>query len=385
MENQMVKVESVEQKNEKIIKNETTADFNDEILSTYKEKNYEKCSKLLEVSLRVNPSNTQNKILQSSCWTLLGIKRSETYSMLKEIIEKEPKNSFAFYGIGFAHYSDGDLKECIKYLNRAIELNPTNAMQKAVELKQKATIVMDSISDGKLNKTFKDEIELNFYIFVAKIKFESNNIERALKVLNTASYMDCNNVKIQENISAIRRSFIKHLVEKMENIVKGDVAQDLKTMETKRKLRKAEKLIKRDRITEANKLLEEVEELNPGSDETIFLKGYALYMSGSLKLAIPLLKEAENLNPSHERAKEFRENAEKLEELINESAQKMNEKKNQISVELLTEALAIDGENFRVNQALFFQRSLANFSLGNANEAVFDFKGYESLQKKNFI
>lgn len=119
------------------------------IQEAYQNKSYKECLKLIEESESVDPSNISHKILQTYCWTSLNINKAETNARLKKIIEDDPKNSFAYYGLGFAHYCNGELMESVEYLKRAIELNPTGVMQKAVELKQKATNVMEAICDGK--------------------------------------------------------------------------------------------------------------------------------------------------------------------------------------------------------------------------------------------
>lgn len=125
------------------------SNLSQDIQAVYQKKQYKECLKLIEESQKADPSNVQHKILQASCWSLLNINNAETYKMLKQIIKDDPKNSFAYYGIGLAHYCDGELMESVSYLTRAVELNPSNAMQKAVELKQKATNVMAAICDGE--------------------------------------------------------------------------------------------------------------------------------------------------------------------------------------------------------------------------------------------
>lgn len=124
-------------------------DLNIKILNTYQKQEYNDCLRYLEESLKIDPHNTHHQILQASCWTVLDINGNETYELLKKIIRDDPKNSFAYYGIGFKYYHDGELMESVEYLKQAISLNPTNAMQKAVELKQKATCVMEAICDGE--------------------------------------------------------------------------------------------------------------------------------------------------------------------------------------------------------------------------------------------
>lgn len=366
------------QPNKKQIK---TSDLNEEVLVTYQKKEYTDCLKLIDESLEINPTNTHHKILQTSCWTMLDINGIETYETLKSIIQEDPKNSFAYYGIGLKHYADGELMESVEYFNKAISLNPTNSMQKAVELKQKATRVMEAICDGKCEMLSRNETY--FYFLTANIKFETNNIEKALKVLSAAMFTDPENLKVQANISNLRHFYIKDLVRRLESEVKTDVLTKCQKLEAAKKLKKAEDFIKADKTAEAEKLLEDVSEIDPQSDELVYLKGFFLYMSGSLKQAIPLIEEALNLNPNLEKAKELREKAEKLCEYMDASAEKMCQKKHTESIELLTKAISVDEGNQRINQAAYFQRALAYFTLGNSSKAFADFKKFEALQKGN--
>lgn len=159
-----------------------------EIIAVYQEKDYEKCLTMICDSLKANSTNTHLKILQASCWTMLKISHDETYKLLNKIIEEEPKNSFAYYGIGFKRYTDGELKESIEHLHKAIELNPTNSMQKAVELKQKALRITDAIADGKfIEKYLKVNRSQQNSLFHSKGKVRGKSIRES-----TASHRSCN-------------------------------------------------------------------------------------------------------------------------------------------------------------------------------------------------
>lgn len=339
-------------------------DLHQEIVTAYKNKEFANCLLLIDESLKSNPTNTHHKILQTSCWTSLNINGPETFAVLKQILKDEPKNSFAFYGIGLKYYNEGDLMESIEYLTRAIELNPTNAMQKAVELKCKAKSVMEAICDA--NK-----------------KFEANSFEKAMQALSSAIFTDPENIKIQEKINEIRQFFIKDLVARLEWDVKSDLTESCKKLEIEQKLTKAEELLKKGKVERANKLIQEVTESDPKHQNLSYLKGFLLYMQGSLKEAIPVLDEVIQANPELEKAKELHEKAAKLNKLIDAAAEKLKEKKHEESIELLTEVVSIDENNSRINQAAYFQRSLAHFSLANSTKAFADFKMFEALQNKN--
>lgn len=202
----------------------------------------------------------------------------------------------------------------------------------------------------------------------------------ALQVLSAAIFMDPDNKKVQTKISNIRQFFIKDLVSRLESEVGMEIAESQMKIESSKKIERAEQLIDEHNMEEAEKLIEEVSSAKMKSEQFLFVKGYLLYMSGSLKEAIPLLKEATALNPSREKSRKLLENAEKLNKLLDASAEKTTQKKHLESIDLLTELLEVDKENARINQAAYFQRSLAFFSLGKSGNALSDFKKFQSLQ-----
>lgn len=341
---------------------ETVRELHQQIIIAHQKQEYESCLALIEKSLELNPSNTSHKILKASCWTLLNINGAETFAVLKQIIKEEPKNSFAYYGIGLKHYNDGELMESIKYLNKAVELNPTNAMQMAVELKCKAQSVIEAICD-------------------ANVKFETNNIEKAMRVLSTALYTDPKNIKIQEKIKGIQQFFIENLVERLESDVKDDIKEVSEKLEIEEKLKKAEDLLKSGKMEAANRLIEEAADFDSELPQLGYLKGFSFYMLGKLKKSISVLSELLQLEPNLEKVKELRAKAMKIDDLMDAAAEKMKQKKHKESIEILTKVVTIDEDNAMINQAAYFQRSMAHFNLGNSSEAFSDFKRFEALQK----
>lgn len=68
---------------------------------------------------------------------------------LQQDVDKNPKDSFAFYRLGCHHYDRGQLEESVDCLTKAIALNPSKAMQHAAEVKLKANRISKAIKDGK--------------------------------------------------------------------------------------------------------------------------------------------------------------------------------------------------------------------------------------------
>ena len=140
----------------KIIKQ--TVNYTQSITASYQSKDYKKCLDFIDEFFKLPDNNNESanrrkhyRMIQAACWTMLDMKREETFKTLNEILKQEPSNSFAHYGVGLAQYRDGDLSSCLKAFGIAIKLNPTAAMKRAMELKAKAKSIIEMISDGKFN------------------------------------------------------------------------------------------------------------------------------------------------------------------------------------------------------------------------------------------
>lgn len=341
----------------------TAQQLHDQIIAAYQTHNFLPCLELIDISLKSGP-NTHHQILQASCWTSLNINGPETYTMLKQIIAEEPRNSFAYYGLGLKHYSDGNLAECIDFLTKAIELNPTNAMQKASELKYKAKSVMEAICD-------------------ANAKFEARSFEKALRSLSAALYADPENIKIQEKIADIKQFYIKELVEILEKEVKDELTETCKKLEIDEKVTKVEDLVACGKLENAEKVIGEAYEIGLKSLELDYVKSFLLYMQGKLKESIQVLDEVLKAQNDHKKAKELREKAAMIDELQNLAAEKSKQKSHEQAIEIWTKITKIDEKNVIITQSAFFQRSLSHFSMGNSTIAFADFKIFEAMQKEN--
>lgn len=134
------------------------AEYSQEILRVYREKDYRKCVELVDKYLELPKLETQKhgvvscthfKIIRAGCWTMLDDVDIDTiYKCLREIIEADPKNSFAFYAYGLAQYRNGDFNESIESLRNAVKFNTSNAMSRALELKSKSEKIVDLFARG---------------------------------------------------------------------------------------------------------------------------------------------------------------------------------------------------------------------------------------------
>ena len=107
---------------------------------------YQECLEFMSKDTR--NKNDSKKILMTACWSYLGINYNEAVETLKAIIKKDPKNSYAHYGLGHSFYLKGKLKKCLEPFTRAAELNPMS-MARALWYKNISSKILKLINDGK--------------------------------------------------------------------------------------------------------------------------------------------------------------------------------------------------------------------------------------------
>lgn len=127
---------------------------------------YHECLELIENLKRIsyNFDKTELTLLEVGCWTYLGIKHEKSVQLINEIIAKEPYNSHAFYGLGFNLYMNGKFLDCQQPLSRAYDLNPA-FMQQALDYRNNAVKIFETIEDGKLKLGVRIVFYLNFTTF----------------------------------------------------------------------------------------------------------------------------------------------------------------------------------------------------------------------------
>lgn len=340
--------------------------LDEKIIASHASQEFEKCLELIDQSLKLSPSNNSHKLLQASCWISLNTNGPETFEILNKVIAEEPRNSFAYYGLGLKNYNEGNLIETIEFCSKAIEFNPTNAMQKASELKCKAKTVIEALND-------------------ANAKFQANNFEKAMRSLSTALYADPENLKIKEKILQTKQIFIKKLVERLEREVKEELTETCQKLEVDRMVVDTEGLLKKGKLEKAEQMIEEISKIDAIHKDLDYLIAFKHYMEGKLKDAVEILDEILSGANKSEKAKELRDKSSKLECLITSATERISEKKHEEAIDILSEVVTIDKCNVNINQAAYFQRSLAHYSLGNSSSALADFKMFESMQKEREV
>lgn len=206
----------------------------------------------------------------------------------------------------------------------------------------------------------------------AKSQFKLNNCSRAVQMLNAAKSIDPGNHKMFQMIINVRDHFVKDLIARLEREIESEFPDRYKEVE---------KLIVSNQLYKAEKLVEEIYNEEPKVPQAYYLKGLALYMTGSLKEAQKQFDLALEIDDTMECAIKMNRNAKRLHDLIDEASQEMEKKNYTKVIELLTTALATDKDNRVINQAAHFQRALAYYNAGDLPNAFEDYKKFELMSK----
>ena len=314
-------------------------------------KKYDSCLKLIEESLKTWDDVTQLRILQASCWTQLGINFEEAEYQLNEVIQKEPDNGFAYYGLGLSYYFLGDFSKCIAPFTRASELNEATTDRASI-FKNYAMKVLKLVRD-------------------ASEEFKAGRCSKALEMLSLATLIDPDNAAIKRLVQQESDKFLKKVVGDLEDKVLAD--NDMETI-----LNHVTFLVKSGKIAAADDMIPKDEMLS--TSRGWYLKGFIKYMMGSVKMSLFYTKKALVMDTTMDEAKDLKNKAEKLVELIEGATGQMKQNDNEKAIEMLTEALDVDDSNKRIVQAIYFQRAVAKFNSGKQHEAFNDYLLFEALQ-----
>lgn len=343
-----------------------------QLLNLFLSRQYEECLKFIE---KVRTSKVvdaaQLTLLEVGCWTHLGIKQDEGTQKLTELLQKDPRNPFAFYGLGLNFYMNGKFQESLYPFTRAVELKPSS-MQRAAVYKEKATKIIDTLNNGKW--LIKPEFTLNnVLIFLsAASEFSSGRGVKALETMSVAVLIDPENKSVEKIVKKMTDDFLQILVSTLE----AEVFED---SDATAKLNRIEFLIKSNKLADAGNLLPTVD---PTDDRGWFVRGLLAYMKGSLKMSLVCFHKALSLNDKLTEAQEYSQKAEKLVELIEGATHQMSLKNDELAAQMLTEALEVDKENKRIVQAIYFQRSMCKLNMEKQNEAFEDYLQFEALQNQ---
>ncbi|CAD7078799.1 unnamed protein product [Hermetia illucens] len=141
---------------------------------------------------------------------------------------------------------------------------------------------------------------------------------------------------------------------------------------TRYKIMKAECLSFLGRIDEAADIAVNIMKVDTTCADAIYVRGLCLYYSDHLDKGIVHFEHALQLDPDHQKSKEWRVKSKALKDKKERGNTQFKAGKYREAHALYTEALNIDPFNKDINSKLYYNRALVNSKLGNLREAVAD-------------
>lgn len=126
------------------------------IRKTYKQAAYQECLELIDQTPENVKNSSEYKILKATCLNYTG--RSEVaHKLLDEIIKLEPRSAIAHYGKGLVYIDQGKLNASIRCFDTAIEIDPSEKMDKARQMKTRAQNLLKPVKLEPMD----DDMELS--------------------------------------------------------------------------------------------------------------------------------------------------------------------------------------------------------------------------------
>lgn len=115
------------------------------IRDAYKHQKLSKCIELIDEAPESVKNSAQYQILKASCLNNIGGRTFQAHSILDAVLRLEPSNAFAYYGKGLVFINEAKLVEGIKAFEKAIEIDPSERMSKARQMKSRAENMIKSL------------------------------------------------------------------------------------------------------------------------------------------------------------------------------------------------------------------------------------------------
>lgn len=163
-------------------------DLHAEIVFNYQQKNYLECLALLKEAPLFAQEAPQYRVLEASCLIFLGKDYELAHDILDSILINEERNAFAHYGKGLAYFFTKKMRQAILCFDKAIEMDTSGSMGRALVLKQRAIKELEETSVADTEETEKEAekadkvevdgdeaIEMNGRKLVEKLFAEENS------------------------------------------------------------------------------------------------------------------------------------------------------------------------------------------------------------------
>jgi tetratricopeptide (TPR) repeat protein len=120
-----------------------------QIRDAYKHQKHSKCVELIDsLPSKINETS-QYRILKASCLNNISGRSSEAFLILESVIQTDPQNPLALFGKGLVCINEGKFQEAVQCFSNAIELEPSEKMDKARAMKARAENMLLSLKAKK--------------------------------------------------------------------------------------------------------------------------------------------------------------------------------------------------------------------------------------------
>ncbi|CRL02237.1 CLUMA_CG015283, isoform A [Clunio marinus] len=358
--------------------------FDSAVLRAYRADNFEKCIKLIEKILDNNNDEYKNhyKILQAASYTMLGKDLDKSHEILDEVLKEEPFNTSAYYGKGFAFYLSNKYEQSVKMLQKAIEIDPSENMDKArnlmmrIDVNQRKLVVKvkKMEEDKSLTLNSHDPFGMKSIIDAFNKNFNKNHCIDLKNIRENSKFGEDDIEKMKVNC------FKDKEMDSIKNVWNNDKGNNtLEDVEMKESCNEQVDTENPPSITDIPECLPK--SFVPKSAEDFFKKGMELYISGVLDKSVKMFEKATELDPKMAEAEEMEVKAQSLIDLIDIAHFNMTKKKYETVADILNQALEIDHTNDYINRLFYFQRGLAFYNLGEREKAWNDYEKYDELSK----
>lgn len=380
--------------------------FDSKVLRAYRKQRYGKCIRLVERILINNTDENKDhyKVLQAASLTMLGDNTDQAHLILDEVLDSNPRNSFAMYGKGVAFYFERKIDESIEMFDKAIAANPGEEMERAEDMKmridlerRKAVIMVKKMDQQMEDQQVPDDIELpedleqmieDFNVTIDEKFTDLDLLEPEIDETSDDELEATQTQHNQEISCSTHADTTSEVIYEASKVQNGETEENPETAdETAAAESKSISGLPSPHIEATpEKVIPDIPEtlpksFSPSTAEEYFAKGMELYMSGSLKKALKSFGKAVMLKPSFTDADEMGTKAQELLELMDVAAMNMAQKNYEVVVEILNEALEVDETNDYVNRPFYFQRGLALFHLGRNEESLKDYASFDRINK----
>ncbi|CRK88391.1 CLUMA_CG002168, isoform A [Clunio marinus] len=319
------------------------------IFNSCLDKDYNKSMKLISQYEKESVEySSQMKIIKAICMIFLDIHREEIMTILRNVIGRDPDDSFALYATGLFYYMQCELEKACDYFRSAIGKNCNEPLNQAQHYLNNTETILESIKN-------------------AKHQSECGQYHNAFSHIKQATEVDIDNGKLQHKLTMMSHHYKDFL----------EISLEANNGENSTKIfKKVESLILAHDMPHAKKYLKVLSEGRSKNGEYFYLNALFNYKNGELMEAKDSLLKCVKLSFSDPKVIALKQKIEQYNDLLKSVALNMKANQYKEAVDILTNAISIDKYNHPLNQMIYLQRSLAYAALNdmancNLNRVLF--------------